>query len=202
MLEEAKGKARMMAAVPGEVAFVQGDAQELPFADSSFDTVVDTFSLCVYADPVRALAEMARVTRPGVQVAHRIVSATTGEAARPRQYIALTTWYLLEPCYELRSILIRTSDAWLLAHCCAHAEMSVITAAGGKILLLEHSRSDIGALAAYQDFTATSVAAVSKGCFWNQQLPAMMKDAGLYVMSQQRHLAGTVSLVTAINTVP
>ena len=73
--------------------------------------------------------------------------------------------------------------------------------AGGKILLLEHSRSNIDALAAYQDFTATTVAASSKGCFWNQHLPSMLKDAGLYVMSQQRHLAGTVTLVTAINTI-
>jgi methyltransferase OMS1, mitochondrial len=72
---------------------------------------------------------------------------------------------------------------------------------GGKILLLEHSRSDIDVLAAYQDFTSSTVAAVGKGCIWNQQLPVMLKDAGLFMMSEERHLAGTVSLVTAVNTV-
>jgi methyltransferase OMS1, mitochondrial len=40
-----------------------GDAVALPFADEQFDTVVDTFSLCVYADPAAALGEMARVVR-------------------------------------------------------------------------------------------------------------------------------------------
>lgn len=40
-----------------------GDAAALPFADGLFDTVVDTFSLCVYDRPDAALAEMARVVR-------------------------------------------------------------------------------------------------------------------------------------------
>ncbi|PZG02710.1 class I SAM-dependent methyltransferase [Micromonospora deserti] len=41
------------------------DAQELPFDDASFDTVVCTLSLCAIPDHGRAIAEMARVLRPG-----------------------------------------------------------------------------------------------------------------------------------------
>ncbi len=50
-------------AVP--LRFLQGDATSLPFADASFDTVLDTFSLCVLgAAAPAALAELARVLRP------------------------------------------------------------------------------------------------------------------------------------------
>jgi ubiquinone/menaquinone biosynthesis C-methylase UbiE len=41
------------------------DAEHLPFPDASFDTVVCTYSLCGIPDERQALAEMARVLRPG-----------------------------------------------------------------------------------------------------------------------------------------
>jgi ubiquinone/menaquinone biosynthesis C-methylase UbiE len=47
------------------VELTAGDAQALPFPDGSFDTVVSTFSLCAIPDDRRAVAEMARVLRPG-----------------------------------------------------------------------------------------------------------------------------------------
>ncbi|MBE1493394.1 ubiquinone/menaquinone biosynthesis C-methylase UbiE [Amycolatopsis lexingtonensis] len=47
------------------VTLRQGDAQALPFEDASFDTVVCTFGLCAIPDPAAAVAEMARVLRPG-----------------------------------------------------------------------------------------------------------------------------------------
>nr|CCC92299.1 conserved hypothetical protein [Trypanosoma congolense IL3000] len=40
-------------------------AEQMPFMDNSFDTVVDMFGLCSYDDPVRALREMSRVCKPG-----------------------------------------------------------------------------------------------------------------------------------------
>ena len=45
--------------------FVAGDALRLPFADGAFDSVTISFGLRNVADPDAALAEMARVTRPG-----------------------------------------------------------------------------------------------------------------------------------------
>jgi len=48
-----------------EVELRQGDAEALPFDDASFDTVVCTLSLCAIPDHAKAIAEMARVLRPG-----------------------------------------------------------------------------------------------------------------------------------------
>ena len=42
-----------------------GDAQALDLPDASFDTVVCTLSLCAIPDERQAVAEMARVLRPG-----------------------------------------------------------------------------------------------------------------------------------------
>jgi ubiquinone/menaquinone biosynthesis C-methylase UbiE len=41
------------------------DAQDLPFPDESFDTVVATLALCSIPDDTAAAAEIARVLRPG-----------------------------------------------------------------------------------------------------------------------------------------
>lgn len=44
-----------------------GTAEELPFGDGSFDTVVSTLTLCSVQSPERALQQIRRVLRPGGQ---------------------------------------------------------------------------------------------------------------------------------------
>lgn len=48
-----------------EATLLEGDAQELPFPDGSFDTAVCTLALCTVPDDARAVGEVARVLRPG-----------------------------------------------------------------------------------------------------------------------------------------
>lgn len=44
---------------------VRAPAEQLPFAEGTFDTVVSTLVLCTVSDPARALSEVTRVLRPG-----------------------------------------------------------------------------------------------------------------------------------------
>ena len=55
--------ARLRAKTDREV--VEAPAEDLPFDDDSFDTVGLTFVLCTVPDPPAALAEIARVLKPG-----------------------------------------------------------------------------------------------------------------------------------------
>ena len=48
-----------------EIEFQEGDAQNLPFVDETFDRVLANFSLPHVSDPVRACAEACRVLKPG-----------------------------------------------------------------------------------------------------------------------------------------
>lgn len=49
----------------GSCELIDAGGEELPFPDSSFDTVVGGYILCSIPDPAKALGEMARVLRPG-----------------------------------------------------------------------------------------------------------------------------------------
>ncbi|MGN6588100.1 MAG: class I SAM-dependent methyltransferase [Solirubrobacterales bacterium] len=44
---------------------MRAPAEDLPFADDTFDTVVSTLVLCTVSDPVRAISEVTRVLKPG-----------------------------------------------------------------------------------------------------------------------------------------
>ena len=62
MLEIARHRARNLSV---EADLHVGDAQDLPFPDASFDTVVATLALCTIPDDRRAVIEAVRVLRPG-----------------------------------------------------------------------------------------------------------------------------------------
>jgi arsenite methyltransferase len=56
-------------------SFLLGDAEALPLPDASFDVALSECSLCTFPDKPRAIAEMARVVRPGGHIAIADVTA-------------------------------------------------------------------------------------------------------------------------------
>jgi demethylmenaquinone methyltransferase/2-methoxy-6-polyprenyl-1,4-benzoquinol methylase len=68
MLTQAVEKSRRRGSHP-RIRFVQADAQQLPFADNTFQVVTVAFGLRNVTNTERGLAEMARVCRPGGRVA-------------------------------------------------------------------------------------------------------------------------------------
>jgi SAM-dependent methyltransferase len=50
------------------VQFREADAEQLPYADATFDVVLSTFGVMFAPDHERAAAELARVTRPGGRI--------------------------------------------------------------------------------------------------------------------------------------
>jgi demethylmenaquinone methyltransferase/2-methoxy-6-polyprenyl-1,4-benzoquinol methylase len=65
-----------------EVPLLAGDALRLPFPDAAFDAVTISFALRNVVDPVAALREMARVTRPGGRLVVCEFSTPTNPAFR------------------------------------------------------------------------------------------------------------------------
>lgn len=64
MLDEARKKT-----LATDITFKVADLLNLDFPDNSFDAAASGFTLCVVADPVRALEEILRVTKPGGLIA-------------------------------------------------------------------------------------------------------------------------------------
>jgi SAM-dependent methyltransferase len=65
--------------------FVQGDAQDLPFPDQSFDAVVNVESANYYPDQAKFFNEVARVLRPGGHFLYTDCQPAAGvEVGEPR----------------------------------------------------------------------------------------------------------------------
>ena len=63
-------RGRERAAAEGlEVAYLEGDAEDMPFADTSFDSVLSCLGVMFTPDQERAASELVRVCRPGGKIA-------------------------------------------------------------------------------------------------------------------------------------
>ena len=139
MVEVARTKAGECEASSVDVRVEDVQARKgMGFKAGSFDTVVDTFGLCSYEDPVAALREMARVCKRGDQ--------------------------------------------------------------RGRILLIEHGRSESHAwLTNILDKHARPHAA-KWGCYWNRDIVGIVKEAGLTIVQRHEFHFGTTQLIVAEST--
>ena len=139
MVEVARTKAGECEASSVDVRVEDVQARKgMGFKAGSFDTVVDTFGLCSYEDPVAALREMARVCKRGDE--------------------------------------------------------------RGRILLIEHGRSESHAwLTNILDKHARPHAA-KWGCYWNRDIVGIVKEAGLTIVQRHEFHFGTTQLIVAEST--
>ncbi len=90
------------------VEFVQGDAQELPFADGSFDAVTISFGLRNIPDPEKALREFVRVLRPGGRV---VVLEFAAPLWKPFRTVYLG--YLMKALPEIAKAVTSSPEAYV-----------------------------------------------------------------------------------------
>jgi SAM-dependent methyltransferase len=83
LLEVARERARDAGV---EVELIEGDAEDLPFEDRSFDRVTSLFGVMFAPDHERAAGELLRVVRPGGKVG---VSAWTPEGLIGRMFMTV-----------------------------------------------------------------------------------------------------------------
>jgi ubiquinone/menaquinone biosynthesis C-methylase UbiE len=79
----------------------------------------------------------------------------------------------------------------------AQREMRRVCKPDGKVLLVEHGRSQNELLGWYQDRNAAQMVEQS-GCRWNQQPHELVKEAGLEILSNKRSLLGVFHSIQAI----
>jgi SAM-dependent methyltransferase len=138
-----------------------GDVQSLPFGDAEFDVAVANFMLYHVSDLDRALAEIARVLRPG----GRLVAATNGVGQLAEM------WALVGRDLSDRwSLFMReTGEAFLRPH---FAEVRVVELDGSLDMTAQQMRGYVShsvahkeAAAAIPDFAGTRPVSTSSAVF-------------------------------------
>jgi len=70
-------------------AFEQGDAEQLPFEDGTFDVIISECSFCTFPEKVKTAREMARVLRSGGRLG---ITDVTVSGPLPEDIQSLLSW--------------------------------------------------------------------------------------------------------------
>ncbi len=95
LLEAARGRAQEQGL---EITFLEGDAEQLPFAEDSFDLVASCFGVMCAPSQQRAADELVRVARPGARIA---IAAWTPTGLMGQMFATIAS-YMAPPPAELK----------------------------------------------------------------------------------------------------
>lgn len=123
MLEIARHRARDLGV---EADLRVGDAQDLPFPDTSFDTVVATLALCTIPDDRRAVTEAARVLRPGGRLLLLEHVRSPLLPVRILQGVLNPLTIFLEHDHFLREPLRHVQEAGLVVECLERSKWGIV----------------------------------------------------------------------------
>ena len=102
---------------------VSGDVHQMPFEDSTFDTVTASFTFCSVADPSQALDEIHRVMRPGGRLLFHEHVRGQGARARLQDALASVQVALADGCHPNRDFLAAVEASRLQAVQVVHSRM-------------------------------------------------------------------------------
>lgn len=123
MLEVARRRAQELNV---EADLRPGDAAALPFPDTTFDTVVATLALCTIPDDRRAVAEAARVLRPGGRLLLLEHVGSPMFPVRAVQALLNPLTVLLEGDHLLREPLDHVRDAGLRVEHLERSKLGIV----------------------------------------------------------------------------
>lgn len=124
MLDAARLKAKTL---NRPVALQVADAQHLPFGSATFDTVVATLTLCSIPDEALAVAEMARVLRPGGRLILVDHVASPATAVRGVQRLLDPLSVRLQGDHLLREPHLIVREAGLVIDEMARSKWGIVT---------------------------------------------------------------------------
>jgi SAM-dependent methyltransferase len=108
---------------PWSWRLVAGDGHQMPFDDSSFDTVTASFTFCSVTDPATVLDEVHRVLRPGGRLLFHEHVRGEGTRARLQDAMAPLQVALADGCRPNRDFLAAVEASRLRTIHAVHSRM-------------------------------------------------------------------------------